>query len=773
MQGLHAFLILISMGLLGVASQAADENFSAGYSAFNKGDFPQAQAKFQDSLKTASVVDEYKMFYLARSLQEQNKLKEAAVMLQKMVDRKPNHRLHMEALFSLGELEHSFGNLKKARAYLSRVEKRYRGTDLYPRVVWELAEVERSSQRKGAMCGYLLTLFTKFPKFKKVADWGPDLDENIFEGKKTGCQFDFEDFKTRLRYMVWGGLDIKAKAEMELVRDRIKKTDETLADVLQAQFYIMENDPDKAYEIVKPRLRNKTNDLEFLSNFAIIAARALDFNAAVASYLRIYQITPQSAKGRSAIGQAAYLSYIGQDYDGAYRRYLEIQRKFPNTQMAKDSEWYIAWIRYLRGDYVGSTQAYLDILTDLNRSKKRTGVKERTAYWLAMSYFRNGQLSEAKQIFSLLSKDPTLGYYSIASKARLNKLPMIPDKLPELNHPSPPRMVSRYMQNVFPLVEEEVDTAISEVEYLQLHFADFDRSTDSEEAIGPISDSGAIETIDSLAEIPDPAGMKPDFQRRLEQAKVLVQLGLEDWAKWDLYEIEKKSSNRELLKSLMALYQQMRSYNRSSYIAQIHFTSPRLQQPMEASRLYWELAYPEAYKDDVSKSSKEFKVPPDLVWGIMRAESQFKPEAISPVGAMGLMQVMPITGIKLSEVLKEPKFLPTDLLQPPTSIRYGSRYLKRLLDRFNNLYPLVAAGYNAGPHRVRNWMGLFGRLETDEFIDHIPFTETRNYVKKVISNSYVYKMLYEKQGEKISYLADPLPSMSDDRSPSAQSWDEI
>ncbi len=121
------------------------------------------------------------------------------------------------------------------------------------------------------------------------------------------------------------------------------------------------------------------------------------------------------------------------------------------------------------------------------------------------------------------------------------------------------------------------------------------------------------------------------------------------------------------------------------------------------------------------------------------------------------MQVMPFTGHKVATMVGEKDFKAPMLLQPETSVKFGSRYLKRLMDRFENTIPLVAAGYNAGPHRVKNWLVSFGNLETDEFIEHIPFLETRNYVKRVVSNAYIYSQLYGNKKIFFPYMAGAVP----------------
>jgi soluble lytic murein transglycosylase len=139
----------------------------------------------------------------------------------------------------------------------------------------------------------------------------------------------------------------------------------------------------------------------------------------------------------------------------------------------------------------------------------------------------------------------------------------------------------------------------------------------------------------------------------------------------------------------------------------------------------------------------------------MRAESQYKKDIVSPVGALGLMQVMPNTGMRISQIIGDHNFIAEKLLEPETAIKVGSRYLARLMKKFDGSLALVAAGYNAGPHRVSSWVASFGELDLDEFVEHIPFLETRNYVKKVLSNFYVYNQLYNSKRDLFQSLAEP------------------
>ena len=105
------------------------------------------------------------------------------------------------------------------------------------------------------------------------------------------------------------------------------------------------------------------------------------------------------------------------------------------------------------------------------------------------------------------------------------------------------------------------------------------------------------------------------------------------------------------------------------------------------------------------------------------------------------MQIMPRTGRTLARQHRQP-FKTRDLYDPEVNIRYGTHYLKEVLDRFGGRLDYALASYNAGPHRVKAWTGMDLTLDSEEFIEEIPFTETRNYVKLVLRNEMLYRHLY-------------------------------
>ena len=180
-----------------------------------------------------------------------------------------------------------------------------------------------------------------------------------------------------------------------------------------------------------------------------------------------------------------------------------------------------------------------------------------------------------------------------------------------------------------------------------------------------------------------------------------------------------------------------------------------------AKAKYWDdisISFPMAFEDLVQKNADVQQLNPAVIFGLIRRESAFSQSVKSPVGAMGLMQIMPQTGRQIARQLKEKWRSKHGLLNPSTNVRYGSYYYKQMLKRFNGHYALAAAAYNAGPHRVKRWLPAKNALAADIWIETIPFKETRAYVSAVLT----YALIYQKQLKKNiltmkDFMRDVLP----------------
>lgn len=162
--------------------------------------------------------------------------------------------------------------------------------------------------------------------------------------------------------------------------------------------------------------------------------------------------------------------------------------------------------------------------------------------------------------------------------------------------------------------------------------------------------------------------------------------------------------------------------------------------PAKGRRWLWDCVYPRPYSALVSALAAEHGIEPELLYAVMRQESAFRPDAVSPARASGLLQLMPATAERLSSELGL-VFEPSRLHEPALNLRLGARYLRKLLDWFDGNVPLAVASYNAGPVAVRRWLESSAALELDLFVARIPYEETRNYVERVVSNYARYRYL--------------------------------
>ncbi len=160
-----------------------------------------------------------------------------------------------------------------------------------------------------------------------------------------------------------------------------------------------------------------------------------------------------------------------------------------------------------------------------------------------------------------------------------------------------------------------------------------------------------------------------------------------------------------------------------------------------AQAKYWDdlaMRFPLEYRQLVEQRALDNDLEPAWIFAMMRQESAFMHDARSSVGAVGLMQLMPKTAKAVAKKLKKPRPGYQQLIKPELNIQLGSAYLKEVYEELGEHPVLAIAAYNAGPHRVRNWLPESGQMPADIWIELIPFKETRRYVKSVLAYMVIY-----------------------------------
>ncbi len=171
---------------------------------------------------------------------------------------------------------------------------------------------------------------------------------------------------------------------------------------------------------------------------------------------------------------------------------------------------------------------------------------------------------------------------------------------------------------------------------------------------------------------------------------------------------------------------------------------------------YLDIRFPLPHRDVVMARAKAQDLDPAWVFAVARQESAFAPEARSPKGALGLMQLLPSTAEGMARRLKA-RAMSRDLFDVDNNIALGTAYLRGLMERFDGHAVLATAAYNAGPRRVRSWLPDEGPLAADIWVEDMPFAETRKYVKRVFSYTAIYQSFL---GESPTRLSTRMPAVA-------------
>lgn len=225
--------------------------------------------------------------------------------------------------------------------------------------------------------------------------------------------------------------------------------------------------------------------------------------------------------------------------------------------------------------------------------------------------------------------------------------------------------------------------------------------------------------------------ISPERIKKSERIEAMISLDMRKEAIIELSFASRKIETPEELVYIITKLQELGEYKRAIGLAsQIPYS--------EKMHKFW---YPLAYWDNVEPIAKKYNLDPLVALSVMREESRFDANAKSVAGAYGLMQLMPQTAYRLDRSLKLGINRPLQLTVIGNNIQLGSFYLKSLLDEFHSL-PHVLAAYNAGEAAVKTWQARGNYRSVDEFIEDIPYAETRNYVKKVLTSYFQYKKLF-------------------------------
>jgi len=395
------------------------------------------------------------------------------------------------------------------------------------------------------------------------------------------------------------------------------------------------------------------------------------------------QFGPSSPWLEQALLSAGNMYLLKRDYDRAIDYFRELQERFPNGARSSYAHWKAAWLAFRQGRTDQARQGFENQIALYPDSAEIPNA----LYWRARLAEEEGDPAMARAFYQKLSDRFRNYYYAELGRQRLQALPRPPnDDVP--------------------------------------HYALLDR-------VSALSTAGKITAADP-----------PEDNLRVERARLLSNGGLADAAVRELQAAASQEGGTWAPPEMARVYQDGGRYDRGIEIMKRATPNYFAVDIPDLPRPYWEALFPKAYWTDLRKYSELNGLDPYLVASLIRQESEFNALALSRANAVGLMQLLPKTGKTVAKQVKLKKFSAPELYTPAVNLELGTRYFKDMVDKYNGQFEYALAAYNAGTDRVGDWLGQGHYRDPQEFVESIPFTETREYVQAILRNASVYRQLY-------------------------------
>ena len=473
----------------------------------------------------------------------------------------------------------------------------------------------------------------------------------------------------------------RARAEFQSLAGQLTDVPRDQARVrLGAAEYLAGNSTAASSYLRNLELTESEADAERLYYLVECARRQNDDEQMMASLQHLAMQYPKSPWRLKALVSAGNRYLVVNRPDDYVPLYQAAYENFPNDPAAGLYHWKVAFQAYLHGK-----PGAADLLREHLRRYPGHSTAGAAMYFLGRNAEQQGEFGAARACYQRLSRAFQNHYYAMLARDRLAR--------PELAAAVPPPDVVQFLADL------------------------------------------------KLAEsVPVPAEGTRTTAARIERSRLLRTAGLADLADAELRFGSRTDGQPALLGMEMAASAD--APYRAMHIMK-SMAPPYINLTLDdAPRKFWELLFPLPYRSELFNSARARELDPYLVAGLIRQESEFNPQAKSPANAYGLTQVRPVTGRQFARKAGVPRFSNRLLLQPSANLKIGTSVLRSMLDQNGGQVEQTLAAYNAGPNRVAEWLTWNHYREPAEFVESIPFTETRDYVQAVLRNADMYRRLY-------------------------------
>jgi soluble lytic murein transglycosylase len=398
--------------------------------------------------------------------------------------------------------------------------------------------------------------------------------------------------------------------------------------------------------------------------------------------VELREAAPTSPWLEQALLSAANLHLVHHEYDQALDAFREAQQRFPAGPRASYVHWKAAWLTLRQGRNEEAKKAFEEQIA-LYPSGAETPA---ALYWRARLAEEDNQPLMARAFYQKISDRYRNFYYADLARERLQHLP-----------PAPSGATTQY--------------------------ALLDR-------VPPLDSNGKVADSEP-----------PSDELHVQKAELLGNGGLVDFAVRELRAAAAADGGSWGPAETAQLYDETGHYDQAIEVMKHSAPNYFALDIPDLPRKYWEALFPKPYWSDLKRDAAANGLDPYLVASLIRQESEFNPGAVSRANAVGLMQLLPKTGKAVAKEVKFKRYNSSLLFSPAVNLQLGTRYFRGMVDKFGG-FEYALAAYNAGSDRVEDWLSQGKYRDPQEFVESIPFTETREYVQAILRNASVYKQIY-------------------------------
>jgi len=422
----------------------------------------------------------------------------------------------------------------------------------------------------------------------------------------------------------------------------------------------------------------------------------------VAALTEILRDHPQSPEAPEALYRLARTLWNQDQNEEALKRFEELKERYPTRSFTDFADFASARIH----DSLGRQDEALRIYQEFPRQYPESNLRVEAAWNRAWIYYLQGDHAKAQLGFKEISSSASGARYQTAALYWQARAAEKSGNLEEAKRIYGSIGTSQDISYYTGLAQKRLEKMGQPVEKKNI-------ATTSPEPSPRRSAEGSF---------------------HLARAQKLAEILLNRLARAELDAIKAEEDDLPLKLILVQEYARNGAYDRSVVLAN---QIPGLNKDRN------QLRFPLAYWDSIQKKSQEHSLDPYLILALIRQESLFNPAALSSASAFGLMQLLPSTANRTATRLGLQRLEPRDLFDPELNLTLGIPYLKELLERYSHSLPKAIAAYNAGENAVDRWEKQLKTEDEDEFIERIPYSETRLYVKLVLRNHQSYRRIYD------------------------------